>query len=138
MHDYYAVSTLIARLTREPGLTEGVIEVRVRASPLFSPEALQQTYEMLTEETPLAGSCLIVEDLVDRRECAACEATWAVSYEDVVGHLVVCPSCGTMSPLEGGAGIELLEIRRPEALTMRTPDAFLAESTACRAYCPKT
>ena len=138
MHDYYAVSTLIARLTREPGLTEGVIEVRVLASPLFSPEALQQTYEMLTEETPLAGSCLIVEDLVDCRECAACEATWALSHEDVAGHLVVCPSCGTLSALEGGAGIELLEIRREEAVTTHSLDAFVTERTARRVFYPKT
>jgi len=117
MHDYFAVSTLVASLQQDPDQVDPVIEVRVRASPVFSPEALQQTYEMLTLDTPLAESCLIVEELVDRRECMTCKLTWAVSCEDVVGHMVACPSCASFWPLEGGAGIELVEIRRGEATT---------------------
>ncbi|MGA3353876.1 MAG: hydrogenase/urease maturation nickel metallochaperone HypA [Acidimicrobiales bacterium] len=112
MHDYWAISSVIARLQRDPGPHDDVVEVRVKASPAFSREALQQTYEVLTLDTPLVGSRLVVEEVVDRRECAACKVTWAVSYDDVFGHLVACPSCGTLSPLEEGAGIELLEIRR--------------------------
>ena len=111
MHDYHAVSALVARLTRDPSLAAGIAEVRVRASPVFSPEALQQAYQMLTEDTPLCGSRLLVDKLADRRECALCGATWSVSSDDVAGHLVVCPSCGALSPLDAGAAIELLEIR---------------------------
>ncbi len=111
MHDYHAVSALVARLGRYPGLAEGIAEVRVRASPVFSPEALQQAWQMLTEDTPLSGSCLLVEELADRRECARCGTAWAVSPDDVAGHLVICPSCGALAPLDAGAAIELLEIR---------------------------
>ena len=127
MHDYHAVTTLIARLQRELSPAEGVIELRVEASPAFSPEALRQTYEILTQETPLAGSRLVVDELVDGRECTACGMAWALSHEDVVGHLVVCPSCGTLSTLEGGAGIELLEVRRAQTSTTRCLAAFVTE-----------
>ena len=111
MHDYHAVSALVARLARDPSLTEGIADVRVRASPVFSPDALRQAYQMLTEGTPLSGSRLLVEELADRRECAQCETAWAVSPDDVASHLVICPSCGAPASLDAGAAIELLEIR---------------------------
>ena len=111
MHDYHAVSALVARLARDPSLAEGIAEVRVRASPVFSPEALRQAYQILTEDTPLSGSRLLVEELADRRECAQCGTAWAVSPDDVAGHVVICPTCGALTPLDAGAAIELLEIR---------------------------
>jgi Zn finger protein HypA/HybF involved in hydrogenase expression len=111
VHDYHAVCALIARLARDPSLAEDIAEVHVRASPVFSPEALRQAYQMLTEDTPLSGSRLLVEQLADRRECAQCGSAWAVSPDDVAGHLVLCPSCGALAPLDAGAVIELLEIR---------------------------
>ena len=114
MHDYHAVTGLVASLTAGPDPADDILEVRVQASPVFSPEALVQAYEMLTEGTPLAGSRLSVEESVDRRECPACGHGWTVSRDDVVGHLVVCPSCGVPSPLGDDIGIELLEIRRKE------------------------
>ena len=116
MHDYHAVGALVTRLARDPSLAEGIAEVRVRASPVFSPDALRQAYQMLTEDTPLSGSRLLVEELADRRECAQCGTAWAVSPDDVAGHLVICPSCGTLTPVEARAAIELVEIRsRPGA-----------------------
>lgn len=108
MHDYHAVSALVARLAADPGLAEGIAEVRVRASPVFSPDALRQAYQMLTEDTPLRGSRLLVEELADCRQCARCGTAWTVSPDDVAGHLVICPSCGALTPLGGGAVIELL------------------------------
>lgn len=111
MHDYHAVSALIARLARDPERAEGIAEVRVRASPVFSPEALRQAYQMLTEDTPLSGSRLLVEELVDHRECGQCGTAWTVSPDDVAGHLVICPSCGALAPLDARVTIELLEIR---------------------------
>jgi len=111
VHDYHAVSALVAHLARDPSLAEAITEVRVRASPVFSPEALRQAYQMLTEDTPLSGSRLLIEELADRRECAQCGMAWVVSPDDVAGHLVICPTCGALTPLYAGATIELLEIR---------------------------
>ena len=117
MHDYFAVRALIARLENELGSTENVVEVRVKASPVYSQEALKQAYEMLTAETFLSGSRLVVEELPYRLQCTTCKICWTASYEDVVGHLVACPSCGSLSPFVGGAGMELVEIRRAEPIT---------------------
>lgn len=111
MHDYHAVRSLIERLT--DGSTElpiPVAEVRIRAGAAFSPEALQQAYEMLTPGTPLEGSSLVVEDLPQERSCSMCGRTWTVAREDLAGHLVVCPSCGALSPIEGSTGLEVVEI----------------------------
>jgi hydrogenase nickel incorporation protein HypA/HybF len=112
VHDYHAAEALVERLTGELDGTElgRVAEVRIRASPVFSPEALQQAYEMLTRETPLQGSRLVVEGLPDERECPACGSSWLVSSDDLVGHLLVCPSCGALSGIEGGAGIEVVAV----------------------------
>jgi Zn finger protein HypA/HybF involved in hydrogenase expression len=115
VHDYHAVKALVARLARDPGLAEGIAEVRVRASPVFSPDALRQAYQMLTEDTPLSRSRLLVEELADGRECALCGTAWVVSPDDVAGHLVICPSCGAPAALDTGAVIELLEIRSHRA-----------------------
>jgi len=108
VHDHHAVEALIDRLTRA-GLG-GVTEVRIQAGAAFSPEALQQAYQMLTPDTPLEGSRLVVADLAEERSCAACGRSWAVTREDVVGHVVVCPSCGALSPIEGSAGIEVVGV----------------------------
>ncbi len=110
MHDYHAVSALIRRLAGEPD-AGAVEEVRVRASPVFSPESLQQAYEMQTLDTPLEGSRLLVEEAEDERVCEACGAAWRLSRDDVAGHLVVCPSCGTPAPIGEDIGLELLEVR---------------------------
>jgi Zn finger protein HypA/HybF involved in hydrogenase expression len=92
-----------------------VVEVRVNASPLFSPEALQQAWEMLVRETALAGSRLVVEELAMTRQCPHCGSAWQVSRNDVTGHLVVCPSCGAVSGIGGREGLEVLEVVRSEA-----------------------
>ncbi len=112
MHDYHAIKALVARLLRDADPAQDVAEVRVRASPIYSAAALRQAYGVLTAGTPLAGSRLEVEDLPDRRECARCGSAYAVSPEDVAGHLVVCPHCGEPSPREVGTGVEIVGVTR--------------------------
>lgn len=82
----------------------------MRASLVFSAEALQQAYEMLTAGTPLAGSQLEVDDLPDQRRCSRCGAAFTVSSEDVAGHLVICPDCGEPSLLGVTPGLEVVAI----------------------------
>lgn len=106
MHDQHAVRELIERLS----CLEDVAEVRVRAGPVFSPEALEQAYTMLTAGTPLEGSRLVVEERREERTCPACERTWTVSAEDVAGHVVLCPACGNPAPLEDVAALEVVGI----------------------------
>lgn len=108
MHEYHAVEVVVERLT-SAGLQD-LTEVRIQAGPTFSPEALEQAYTMLTQDTPLAGSRLVVVELPDERGCSACGREWTVTRDDVAGHTVLCPSCGMPSPIDGGASIEVLGI----------------------------
>lgn len=112
VHDYHAVQGLVRRLLETPEGAAGITAVSVRASPVFSPEALTQAYEILTAGTPLAGTRLELEDLPDRRTCASCGSSFAITRDDVVGHLVVCPSCGEPSDLEVGNGLRLVGVQR--------------------------
>jgi hydrogenase nickel incorporation protein HypA/HybF len=112
VHDYHAVHALIERLTGEldPAALDGVVQVRIRAGAAFSPEALQQAYEMLTPGTPLEGSRLVVEGSADPATCSACGHVWTVTNDDLAGHWLACPSCGALSEPEAGVGIEILAV----------------------------
>lgn len=108
MHDHHAVEALIARL-RAAGLTD-VTEVRIQAGPAYSPAALRQAYEMLTLDTPLAGSHLLIEASLEPCVCPRCGQEWSVGHEDVDGHLALCPSCGTPSALENLGLIQVIGV----------------------------
>lgn len=118
MHDYDAVEALVERLTSQPHDLEAepISEVRIRAGVAFSPESLQQAYEMLTRDTPLEGSRLVIEELPDERECPACRTSWTLAPDDVAGHLLICPSCGVPSEIQA-AGLEVVGVGR----TARVP-----------------
>ncbi len=103
MHEQLAIDALIERLS----CLEHVAEVRVRASVVFSPEALEQAYAMRTCGGPLVGSRIVVEPRTEERACAGCGRAWTISAEDVVGHLVLCPACGHAVPLGDGAVLEV-------------------------------
>jgi Zn finger protein HypA/HybF involved in hydrogenase expression len=108
VHDVHAVDALIERIER--AAPSGPVDVRVRAGPEFSPEALTQAFAMRVLGTSLEGSRLTVEELEDERDCGACGTSWVVSAEDLAGHVVLCPVCGTPSPAGDGVGIELVEV----------------------------
>jgi len=110
MHDHAAVTALIDHLTHGAVPAGGIAEVRIRAGPSFSREALEQAYEMLVQETPLEGSRLVVEPSQDEHACAACGERWLVTSGDLAGHVLLCPSCGAPSAIEHGACLEVVAI----------------------------
>ena len=110
VHEHHAVAALIERIAHERRDLERVAEVRIRAGVAFSPEALQQAWEMLTQDSPLEGSRLAVEASRDERACPACGRSWVVSADDVAGHVVLCPSCGSSTPLAGDGELEVTGI----------------------------
>jgi Zn finger protein HypA/HybF involved in hydrogenase expression len=110
VHDYHAAEALVERLKGELDHPERVTEVRIRAAATYSPEALQQAYEMLTQGTPLKGSSLVVEERPDERECPSCGKSWHVSRDDLAGHLIVCPHCGAASAIAENSGIEVVGV----------------------------
>jgi Zn finger protein HypA/HybF involved in hydrogenase expression len=116
VHDYHAVKALVEHLRASLGDREAgrVEEVRIRADPTLSPEALTLAYEMLTRDTPLEGSLLVVEEPPDERLCRACGASWTATHDDVAGHLLICPSCGALSAIEGSSGLDLIGVTAAE------------------------
>jgi Zn finger protein HypA/HybF involved in hydrogenase expression len=112
VHDVHAAGALIEHLTGKLGADElrDVARVRIRVDAALSPESLAQAYEMLTRGTPLEGSLLEVEMHAETRLCQECGTSWTATHDDVEGHLLVCPSCGAISPIEGTRGIEVLEV----------------------------
>lgn len=107
MHDYHAISVLIEKLL---DIGEPIEEVRIRVGVDSSPDSLQQAYQMLTHDTPLAGSHLLVEERLDVRRCPSCDEVWRVTRDDVLGHVIVCPSCGAGCSVDREAEIEVLEV----------------------------
>jgi len=112
VHDYHAVKALIARLSSQLDAGGRVAEVRIQASPVYSPEALEQAFEILAPGTPLAGSRLVVEPVPELRSCSRCGSSFEVAPERLAGHLVICPDCGEPSLLEVETGITLVGISR--------------------------
>jgi len=111
VHDHDAVRALVERLTDgSTDLPADVAEVRIRAGAAFSPEALEQSYEMLTPGTPLEGSRLLVEPAQDECVCARCGSSWIPTISDLAGHVLLCPSCGAPLPIDDFASIEVLGI----------------------------
>jgi Zn finger protein HypA/HybF involved in hydrogenase expression len=108
MHDYHAVQAVVDRLTAA-GLG-AVTEVRIQAGAAYSPVALRQAYEMLTLGTALAGSRLLVEQADQECSCPACGAAWRVTCDDLIGHTVVCPSCGVPASVEGATSLQVIGI----------------------------
>jgi Zn finger protein HypA/HybF involved in hydrogenase expression len=121
MHDFHAAESLVDRLRSERAdrELELVSEVRIRASLVFSPEALAQGYEMLTRGTPLEGSQLVIEELPREHRCPECGGSWRICRDDVAGHMLVCPACGAPSAIEASAAIELLSLRTRDDMTAR-------------------
>jgi Zn finger protein HypA/HybF involved in hydrogenase expression len=113
MHDVHAAEALVEHLRGEHSEAElgRIAEVRIRASAIFSPEALEQGYAMLTRGTPLEASHLVVEEAPCEHRCPNCGETWRISREDVVDHMLLCTGCATLSPIRSDAGVELLAVR---------------------------
>jgi Zn finger protein HypA/HybF involved in hydrogenase expression len=131
MHDFHAVKALVDGLTAGDGSASDIAEVRIRVSVLLSQEAVQQAFEMLTQDTPLRGSRLVVEPWPDERECPACGDSTPVVSDDLLGHLVICPSCGAPSPIGDGAAIELVEVVRGGVATTRGKTGVGPSVTPC-------
>jgi Zn finger protein HypA/HybF involved in hydrogenase expression len=112
VHDYHAVEALVERLSQELDDLRilHVGTVHVRADLMYSPEALEQAYEMLTPGTGLEGSMLFVEPASTERRCPTCRAAWEPTPDDVAGTLLVCPACGAPSAVERPKGLEIVSV----------------------------
>jgi Zn finger protein HypA/HybF involved in hydrogenase expression len=95
----------------------GSLEVvlRVGALAVHSEEATRQAYEVLVKETPLAHSRLNLTIEPVTLACAQCGYQGPLPQGTVDPHdqspLVECPQCGAVTPVQGGRGVEGIELR---------------------------
>ena len=54
-------------------------------------------FAMLTAEGPLGGARLDTEAFAITLRCTACNRADVLDDDHAVGHLRICPSCGTVS-----------------------------------------
>ncbi|HZP89379.1 MAG TPA: hydrogenase maturation nickel metallochaperone HypA [Actinomycetota bacterium] len=108
MHDYQAAEALIERLVEGLGPLDRITRVRIRVSPIYSPEALEQAFEIVARDTPIEGAELLVEGAREQA-CASCGTRWSPTHDDLAGPWLICPECAARTPL-GPAGIEVLEV----------------------------
>ena len=74
MHEYSIVEQLVENLRADmesQGVTR-VRQIRLRRGSTFAEAPLRQAFEMLTKETPLADTELIVEEYAVTHTCSQC------------------------------------------------------------------
>ena len=112
MHEYTIVEQLIERLLAECNAKQAysVKLVHLRRGSTFSEAPLRQAFEMLSPGTPLNGAKLVIDEFAVNHTCGNCGKRQAVTADDLIGHMFVCPDCGAADEIEEAHGLELLEV----------------------------
>ena len=91
------------------------VVLRVGALAVHSEAATRQAYEVLVKGTPLAQSRLNLTIEPVTLTCGQCGYQGPLPEGAVDPHdqspLVECPQCGAVSPVQGGRGVEGIELR---------------------------
>lgn len=110
MHEYSIVQELVEKLLTEisaKGLTS-VKEVRLRRGSTFAEEPLQQAFHIMSENTPLEGAQLVIEEFNIEHKCEKCGYAQLITPDDLIGQLYVCPECGADTEINEAQGLEYL------------------------------
>jgi Zn finger protein HypA/HybF involved in hydrogenase expression len=114
MHEHAVVAGLIDALSAQLAAQgiDRVAEVRVRRNSAFAAEPMKMAFQMLSPNTPLDGAALVVEEVSFRHICAngQCGYRQVVTADDLIGHLYICPECGTAEEIDEAHGIEVLSV----------------------------
>jgi len=122
LHEYSLMEQVIAHILAELKKVEGPLDgsslevvLRVGALAVHSEAATRQAYEVLVKGTPLSQSRLNLTIEPVTLTCAECGYQGPLSEGAVDPHdqspLVECPRCGAVSPVQGGRGVEGIELR---------------------------
>jgi hydrogenase nickel incorporation protein HypA/HybF len=83
------------------------VRVEIGALEHIQPEVMATVWEVITQETELAGSTLEFVSVPLRVACAACGA----EYEPEDPAIMLCPGCGAVRPrVLTGRGVRLLAL----------------------------
>lgn len=122
MHEYslmeQVVAHILAELKKQEGPPpEGSLEVvlNVGALAVHSEAATRQAYEVLVKGTPLENSRLRLTIEPITLACGQCGYKEPLADGAVDPHdptpLMECPRCGAVIPVQGGRGVESIELR---------------------------
>jgi hydrogenase nickel incorporation protein HypA/HybF len=110
MHELSIALSLIELAQQETTSQPGrVVALHVKVGPLsgVAPDALRFSYEIATQDTPLAGSELVIEETPVVVFCDICRA----QHEVRSSHWFICPHCGTPTPdVRRGRELELVAL----------------------------
>jgi Zn finger protein HypA/HybF involved in hydrogenase expression len=111
MHEFGVTEAIIRRLLnqlRRDHISK-VRKITFRRRSDFSEEILRQTFDLLRVDTPLANAELVVEIRVQDITCV-CGYSSRVNGESLVGHIFMCPNCGSLREIDEAHELELAEV----------------------------
>ena len=110
-HEYSIVESLVEQVLKklEGAGNAKVTKLRFRRGSAFSEEALFQAFEAHSAGTLLEGVTLEVETVNLAHKCS-CGNEQIINSDDLVGHMFICPVCGTIREVDEAHDLELLEI----------------------------
>ena len=122
MHEYSLMEQVIAHILAELKKVEGPpdgsspeVVLKVGALAVHSEAATRQAYEVLVKGTPLEQSRLNLTIEPVTLTCAKCGYQGPLPEGAVDPHdlspLAECPQCGAVTPVQGGRGVEGIELR---------------------------
>ncbi len=115
MHEFTVMQQLVDQLLDRERLSgEPITEVRVRASSAFAEEPLEQAFEMLTQNTALQSTQLIIDRYKMEIVCPFCGLHQVVNADDLIGHIAICTSCGAPQEIDESHGLELISVNAKE------------------------
>lgn len=98
-----------------PGGSSLEVVLQVGALAVHSEAATRQAYEVLVQGTPLAQSRLNLTIAPVTLTCISCGYQGSLPQGAADPHgqspLVECPRCGAVTPVQGGRGVEGIELR---------------------------
>ncbi len=112
MHEFSVVKELVEHVRRVAAEREDmdVIEVRLRKDSVLSGTAVQQAFELIVTDTPIADAQLVIEERQVRHVCPGCGFTQIVEAGHLLGHLYICPECDTAEELDEAHGLSILSV----------------------------
>jgi len=87
-----------------------VKEIKLRRGSTFAEGPIQQAFEIMSENTPLQGAELVIEEFAVEHKCKHCGCKQVLTPDDLLGHLFICPECGENEEVEESQGLELMNI----------------------------
>jgi hydrogenase nickel incorporation protein HypA/HybF len=91
------------------------VTLKVGALEMHSEEATRQAFEVLTKGTVLEGAQLNLIVLPVTLACTECGFQGPLPMGAADPHdampVVECPQCGSLTPVQGGRGVESIELK---------------------------